>query len=91
MKRNVVYPGDLVVWIDTSTKRPVYAEDKLLSSITHDYVTIGLPSLLISIVDGTYTWLNPDGLFSAYAIDIIAYSRSRREVYTCEIRDINTV
>ena len=58
-------PGDTIEWVYKSSARPVSKNEKIWSSTMNCLVPVDEPSLLISITDETYTWLNSKGLFHA--------------------------
>ena len=58
-------PGDMIEWVYKSSARPVSKSETIWSSTMKQWVPVGEPSLLISITDEVYTWLNSEGLNSA--------------------------
>lgn len=64
-------PGDMIKRIYTPSNEPVKCEEHLFSSTTSQWVLIWKASLLISITDVTYTWMNDSGLFHARLDDTL--------------------
>ena len=67
-------PGDLIEWVYKHNNE-VVAVEELWSTLTKKWVPIGEKSLLISITDVEYTWLNSKGLFRARRDDVMPESR----------------
>ena len=64
-------PGDMIEWVYKNSNQRVYHNEQLWSSTMRCYVPIGELSLLVSITDEIYVWLNPNtiGLFHARVDD----------------------
>ena len=64
-------PGDMIEWVYKNSNQRVYHNEQLWSSTMCCYVPIGELSLLVSITDEIYVWLNPNtiGLFHARVDD----------------------
>ena len=67
-------PGDMIEWIYTPINKSVKCEEHLFSSMMSRWVPIYKASLLISITDETYTWLNDKGYFTARMDDVLGAS-----------------
>lgn len=68
--RNHVKPGDTIEWVYRYDKSVVIYSEVLFSSTMNLWVPIGKASLLISIANKVYTWLNDNGLFHARVDDM---------------------
>ena len=69
-------PGDMIEWVYKRNNEVVPFDTKIWSSPMNLWVPIGKASLLISITDETYTWLNDKGLFHARVDDTCLLSPS---------------
>ena len=62
-------PGDIIVWVYKTNDEVVDHDEELWSSTMDRWVPIGEKSLLISITNEQYSWLNSNGLFHARVDD----------------------
>jgi hypothetical protein len=68
-------PGDLIEWVYQYNSQPVLENEVYWSTPMQCWIPVGIhPTILISITDEFYVWLNPNGLFHARADDATGYS-----------------
>jgi hypothetical protein len=66
-------PGDLIEWVYKCNSKPVHESEQIWSTPMQCWIPVGIhPTILTSITDEFYVWLNPNGLFHARMDDTYA-------------------